>query len=433
MRNALAILLTFAAVVVALVAGVYLSFFGSRTIVLAALAGALVLIVVSKLWQSWRLWLRNLGAGIALTAVALIGLELLLALIGSRMISRADIESLTIRDFNCNEPQGCHFDPAKVAELNALRDPNSIDPDSRSIFVNAQGFHDADDFAPDALPEDAYRILVSGDSFTVGFTAEIGRSYIETLEKNVPNVVAWNVGFPGTSMHHILTSLSTYAPIMQPDLLLVGINQNDFTGNLFPIDQFLAIDGTDASPTRWVEQYALDRVLQPVKLDDTQVRYRYFEIDGVALTPLNQSLFNTRIGYRLYSILKRFPPERDGIGGEAYHQFTQVLMGEKLVELRVLADALGVPLLTVAVPAEAEIDEAMGSSYARMLELLTEAGIPYLDPLPILTHDDYRNANPSDPHWNTAGHEKVGAMVTGCVAYMIENDGEMCPTAVAPS
>lgn len=432
MRTALAIILTCAAFVVALIAGVYLSFFSSRTIVLVALVGAVVLLVVPKLWQTWRLWLRNVGAGIALTAVALIGLELLLALTGSPLVSRADANGLVVDGFGCAEPQGCHFNAEQIATFGMNSTPTGTDPGARNLLVNTQGMFDTDSFTADALPDDTYRILVSGDSFTVGFTAEIGRSYIETMESTVPGTTVWNVAFPGTGAAHILASLNYYGAIMQPDLLIAAINQNDLNNNLYPIDQLAFVYPPDTLTPRWVDRYNLDPSanFEPYLVGELAVRYRYYDIDGIPLTELNRFLLNTRTGSRLHTALSRFASERPIFRYAGYAETGLNVMMERLSQLRALADELDIPLLAIAIPVEEALDGATGNSYAEMLAAMTDTGIPYLDSLPLLTHDDYRNANPSDPHWNTAGHEKVGALVAECIAYMIENGGELCPAAV---
>lgn len=435
MRTALAILLTCAALIVTLIAGVYLSFFSSRTIVLVALVGALILFIVPKLWQTWRLWMRNLMAGVALTAVVLIGLELLLALTGSPMISRADADALVVEGFHCNEPQGCHIVAEQIALYDMGTTPTSTDPGARNLLVNPQGMFDTDSLTADALPDDTYRILVSGDSFTVGFTAEIGRSYIETLESTVPETTVWNVAFPGTGAAHILASLRYYSAIMQPDLLIAAINQNDLNNNLYPIDQLAFVYPPDTLTPRWVDRYNLDpsKNFEPYLVGDLAVRYRYFDIDGVPLTDLNRFLLNTRTGSRLHAALSRFASERPIFRYAGYAETGLNVMTARLSQLRALADELDIPLLAIAIPVEEALDGATGDSYAEMLSALTDAGIPYLDSLPLLTHEDYRNANPSDPHWNTTGHEKVGAMLSECIAFMIENGGELCPAAVPPA
>ena len=66
------------------------------------------------------------------------------------------------------------------------------------------------------------------------------------------------------------------------------------------------------------------------------------------------------------------------------------------------------------------------------IELLRELGIPYLDASPFIQlPDDYMPL--PDVHWNNAGHQKVGMLLSECIGVLIEG-GELadCENVTIP-
>ena len=58
--------------------------------------------------------------------------------------------------------------------------------------------------------------------------------------------------------------------------------------------------------------------------------------------------------------------------------------------------------------------------YEAAIELLHELEIPYLDTSPFVqAPDDF--APQQDIHWNNAGHQKVGKIVSDCIQTFIES------------
>ena len=45
--------------------------------------------------------------------------------------------------------------------------------------------------------------------------------------------------------------------------------------------------------------------------------------------------------------------------------------------------------------------------------LMEDLDIPYLNPIALLTKDDY--VPPPDGHWNNAGHQKIGKLLSDCI------------------
>ncbi len=90
-----------------------------------------------------------------------------------------------------------------------------------------------------------------------------------------------------------------------------------------------------------------------------------------------------------------------------------------LADLRDLSRARGSALLAIIVPRRGDLD-APSDEYLAALELMEELGIPYLNPAHLLDASaDF--ATPPDEHWNSAGHQKVGAFLSDCVAVFNES------------
>jgi len=67
-----------------------------------------------------------------------------------------------------------------------------------------------------------------------------------------------------------------------------------------------------------------------------------------------------------------------------------------------------------------------GAHYQTALQLMKELGIPYIDPSHLLDAAlDY--APRPDVHWNSAGHQKIGALFSGCLEiFQISQDLSDC-------
>ena len=68
----------------------------------------------------------------------------------------------------------------------------------RRCLANRQGYADTEDFVAADDFDERTRILTLGDSFTQGFSADLGKSFVEVLEANFPEVVVWNAGITTT-------------------------------------------------------------------------------------------------------------------------------------------------------------------------------------------------------------------------------------------
>ena len=235
-----------------------------------------------RVWASIREHWRVLLVTTALTVLAL---ELALAAAGINSylphIPGYPLEETPGRI--CDE-LGCRFDQGA---MDAACENGEMT--GRYCTVNRQGFHDRQDFAVGADFDERLRILMLGDSFAFGMSAEIGRSYVETIESNLPQAIVWNTGIPGVGTQHALRLFQAYAPLLQPQITILGFYMNDFEDNILPIDLWILVGGA------MVQQYHLDDQGNITKLD---LQAAYYHAFGVTPTTneIQRLVSLTRLG-----------------------------------------------------------------------------------------------------------------------------------------
>lgn len=102
-----------------------------------------------------------------------------------------------------------------------------------------------------------------------------------------------------------------------------------------------------------------------------------------------------------------------------------------LLALRGAAAAQDTALLVLLIPHRNDMSSP-GAHYQTALRLMEELGIPYIDPSHLLDSKlDY--APRPDVHWNSAGHQKIGAMLSDCLAaFQISHDLSDCEQVEMP-
>ena len=320
--------------------------------------------------------------------------------------------------WTCGEA-GCHH---VYEQTIAACDNGEID--GRRCIVNRQGFHDTQDFTASDDLNGRTRILMLGDSFTFGASADIGKSYVETIESNFPQTIVWNAAVSATATQQALASFQVYAPILQPQLAILGFSANDFTDNLFPMDRFLRLK---AAPNRAIQQYRIDHQGNAIQLDRHQL-YHYAHGVEPPASEIERLIGTTRLGA---PALKMLDMLRGGLFESALTTQAIDLTRGYLRALQSAAAAQDTALLVLLVPARADID-APGLRYQTARQLMQELKIPWLDPIHALDAElDYEPVD--DPHWNTAGHQKIGALLSDCLAmFHISQDLADCQQVKMP-
>ena len=376
---------------------------------------------------------RHWAPGLLIAAMTLIVLEFVLAAadIPTYFPPPIDDDSLPFYQqapwWTCDEA-GCHY----VHEhIDAACESGQVF--GRRCIVNRQGFHDSQDFVAGDDFDDRMRILMLGDSFTLGLSAEPGKSYVKTIEANFPQSIVWNTGISGTATKQALASFQTYAPALQPQLAILGFYMNDFLENMRPIDyRIMGIDWKNESFR--IRRYDIDERSGAVtELDDEALYYRRHNDAYPPDSELERLIGRTRLG----SMLPRFFKARMWQDEIRYRRASPPgsqsvdITRRYLKALRAAAAARDTALLVVLIP-DRESFPSPTPRYQNALAIMTELEMPYLDLLHALNIYDYMPA--PDNHWNSVGHQKVGNMLSDCLAaFQISGDLADCEQVKMPS
>lgn len=373
--------------------------------------------------RRWHAWRRNALGALLSIAVTLLVLELALTALNMSTYFPARIpeEYYSGKPWKICDEAGCHFDPDVLA---AACDTGQAQ--GRYCALNAQGFHDWQVFAPSADLQDKYKIIALGDSFTFGMTADMGMSFIERIERDLPEAALWNLGIPGTGTQQALQSLSVYGPLMQPDVTLLAFYMNDFKDNLTPIPGQLVTAGTeteDEAMFRWVDRWGNVILLD---LPSTWY-YRDQRIDPPA-SELERLLGITRLGtltLRLFDVIG------DSADQSLRESRERQATRDYLTALRDTVTAQSSELLVLLVPHRNDL-LSPGPRFPAAIELMSELGIPFIDPRAILVEAQHYTAKP-DVHWNNAGHQKIGNLLSRCLrAFRLDGNWTNCENIVLP-
>ena len=101
-----------------------------------------------------------------------------------------------------------------------------------------------------------------------------------------------------------------------------------------------------------------------------------------------------------------------------------------LRDLREAAAAQDSALLVLLIPRPEGVPSP-SARYQAALQLFEELGLPYLNPIHLLDAElDYP---PDDFHWNSAGHQKIGTMLSDCIeVFQVSGDLSDCEEVTMP-
>ena len=368
--------------------------------------------VRQRIWETMREYLWTV---LLITAVMLLALEFVLSIGGAPTYYPTYIPETPLDEalYRACDETGCHFIQERMDAACArghLPDP------SRYCMINRQGFSDTQDFVAGADFDGRIRILALGDSFTWGMSADLGKSYVETIEANFSKGIVWNAGIPGAATREALSVFQAYAPALQPQMAILGFYKNDFQENVMPVERWIWQEGGPA-----LGQYQLDSGGMDLEPQSPWQHTNYF------MPPANelQRLIGvTRLGswaLKTINVVWR--------GCSALDCQLDATRGY-LRDLRDAAAAQDTALLVLLIPHWEDL-EADSQHDQAAAQLMKELNLPYLDPRPILDLSDY--ATHPDDHWNNAGHQKVGTLLSACIeALQIAGDWTGCEQVATP-
>ena len=313
--------------------------------------------------------------------------------------------------WTCND-SGCRYVYEPMIEA-----CNSGEISDRRCVINRQGYHSAADFVVIEGSDLRTRILTLGDSFTAGFSADIGESYVETIAADFPDSIVWNTGISATGTNHALASFRKFAPLLRPQITILGFVMNDFDDNKAPIDGYFMGVNVKTSRLLMIRQYQVDLWGNVVKVDlQSDLYYRKRDVDPPA-NEIERLIGLTRLGTLVLRML-------DGVGGfimgDARFNTKVAITLNYLRELRDAVADQDSALLVVLVPKADSVD-TISVTYQSAIDLMRELEIPFIDPIDMLGADDY--APDPDNHWNNAGHQKIGKLLSACLETFFASNG----------
>ena len=347
---------------------------------------------------------RSMLAALAICGITLVALEIILTVFGMPTYYFAtppEIQVTPIDWWVCDAP-GCHYiyENVRSACLGGA-------VPERICAINRQGYAGPQDFIPPEAHDDRPRLLLLGDSFAFGRSADLGKSYAEFLAKAFPEALIWNTGMSGTGTNQAVEAFRYFAPQLKPQLALLGFYMNDFNDNLLPIDSWFRVLDSQNRPVS-ARFHFYDAWGNVFKSDiDTAMRYFGHNV-GPPQNRLEHAVGITRLG----TLLLRLRDSAATLSGSLAAKQIEAT-GEYVAALRDLAEAHDTDLLVLVIPRQADVD-APSDQFRAALQLMEEARLPYIDPSPMLDAiADY--AGGGDGHWNNAGHQKIGALLQGCL------------------
>lgn len=370
---------------------------------------------------------KNLLISIAVTIISLVVLELILAVMGVPSHYPSEIPSIEYKPapwWTCDE-SGCHYVADHIHEVcdNA---PYTVWP----CVVNQQGFYDRQDFAwVDAL-DARLRIIAMGDSFTFGLSAEAGQSFVDVIESQVANSVVWNTGISGIGTKQALASFQAFAKTLQPHIAVYGMYVNDFDDNMLPIDGYFVGVDANGKPIG-IRNHRVDKWGNLTKLEQaTAIFYHEHGVDPPS-SEAERLLGMTRLGSLLLNAVDTFG-NASGLALQIRHEKRLAVTREVLTMLRDEAAAIDTALLIVLIPSKDDLRAGPGLRYRAAIALFDELSIAYINPIDALdVKADYAPAD--DVHWNTAGHQKIGKMLSDCLLlFGSSRDLSVCDTVNMP-
>ena len=371
---------------------------------------------------------RNIARGLIIALATLLAIEIVLTALDLPTYYPRELPyDSYIQDFQgiswvmCDE-EGCRLNYERITAACAAGELRG-----RYCVVNRQGYPNEEDFHWRSELEEQFRIITLGDSFTQGSTADIGKSYVERLKAETPAAEIWNLAIASTGTKQAIQAYDQIAPLFRPQLTIHGFCMNDFTDNLLLNYADLQLRNAEGNimffpryPQAWRDRWG-----RPIQLPQKLV-IRY-AIAGYPppLSDLEARLGVTQLGTMALRLLDRAASAVYNRADEEVEKTRQYL-----AQLRDSIMATDSHYLVLLIPEPVDIRDP-NARVANAIKLLEDLGIPYLNPISLLNEADY--VPHPDNHWNNAGHQKIGALLSDCVQRFI-NTGQLaeCENVTMP-
>ena len=284
--------------------------------------------------------------------------------------------------------------------------------------ANSLGFRDAETTLE--KPPGTFRILMLGDSFTVGANVEQSEAYPQVLERLLDSTSARrieviNAGVGGYEPFHYAAFVEHYADNFDPDMLLLGF----FVGN----DTYSSVQSLEQTRTAVLGR----RVSRAAGNEGWAVFLKVWGYENLNVVralvnhgPIGMDFERSRCDQFSEVLIavqkKRMPNHLADAGAEKRERLMANI--EQLGRIQAFATERNIPFLIVLLPDENQLNPALQAllipeaervkydfemPQSTLRTSLDQAGIPYLDLLPDFRADT-RCLYMDDAHWIAAGH-----------------------------
>jgi hypothetical protein len=358
--------------------------------------------------------LAQVGLAVVTVVLSLVGLEFALSFTAFAPAYHADMFTDEARlpsqpHLLCDEVLGCRVNAEYVRAL------TPCPYNERICSVNDMGYNDREAFIArddNATP----RLLLLGDSYTWGLSADVGQGWAELVEAvfEAEGGRVWNTGITASGTNQALAVAEYALPLLKPDIVVLGFYiGNDFRDNLYPIGSWLAFE-RDGKPIK-LNRYVLDADLRPRLMSEQELFFASYNTRP-PLNVLERVLRSTRLGTMTLNALDNLTRTRPSVDTRA---ITLEATRQPLARLLALVEGTGAKLLVLAIPSPTQLGRA-GEDYQAFLTLEAELGLNVLHVGDRLTARDY--APFPDDHWNNDGHGKASQAVIACVRALLRDE-----------
>jgi hypothetical protein len=317
-----------------------------------------------------------------------------------------------------------YFEPDPYTGFRHRPEGSGHYPTGIEARANSRGMRDDEIAVP--KPADVYRILVIGDSFTVGANVEQDEAYPQVLEQLLntaggPVIEVVNAGTGGWSPYQYARYLEHYGAALEPDLVLVGV----FVGNDVFIDRFSSTQLMSAVLGRRVRQDAAQAWWIKPKI-------LAYENSHIARALMSKAPDSMDFGRRDCAEFNDYyiAVQKNRVATHlAVPSPEQLQLGKRnvaeLAAMRAMAATMGAEFAVLILPDENQINPALQQRVIAASELdlydfdqpqqwlneqLAPQSITTLDLLDVIRADE-RCLYMNDTHWIPAGHELVAEQV----------------------
>lgn len=247
-------------------------------------------------------------------------------------------------------------------------------------------------------PEDAFRLVCLGDSFTFGEGVRNEHTYAEiaaqSLREEGRQTDACNLGVGGYNTTQSLGVLERFGFDLKPDVVVLGYTLNDAEPPLFQIDS------TSGQPVRRDREISIEAEAGPQKPPGS----------GIYRLRLAQALWNARHQRKLTRQTIGYYLSVNDTAGQGWIESERSLR-----EMISLCRKRDVPCIVVMFPLLFELSEdyPFRDIHRRVGEVVEGSGGHFIDLLPALTGRNPAEliVHPTDQHPNEKVHQIAGKLV----------------------